>query len=149
MRIDLWTFHSKRTDMWICIYFVGLKPSYNQCNFLNNLFRPLQAVAVVASWPHMVTLMCTVTPLRLQGKVVSHWYIAGHTNMFKQPAVTWPCIFFTVNTPIQNHYRLWFVMAFSVCWARNQRWSYLQWQWVALSWYCKATLERTAEACMY
>ena len=37
----------------------------------------------------MVTLLCTVTPLRLQGKVVSHWYIAGHTLVKNILEISW------------------------------------------------------------
>ena len=89
-----------------------VKPSYNA--IFEATIQATPSCCSCWQWPHMVTLLCTVTLLRLQGKVVSHWYIADHTNMFKQPAVCNLTMYFvfTANTPIQKD---WFVMAFSVC----------------------------------
>ena len=68
-------------------------------------------------------------------ELLQHVHIYYDSNKTRETCVH---IGYFIHT-CTKHWRLWFVMAFSVCWVCNQRWSYLQWPWVALGWFCKIT----------
>ena len=91
-----------------------LKPSYmyQSVQFLKQPIQTTPSCCSCCQWPHMVTLLCTVTPLRLQGKVVSHWYIAGHTNNVQTTSCNLTMYFYCKHS---------------------------QWRCVALRWFCKIT----------
>ena len=49
-----------------------LKTLLQSVQFLKQPIQTTPSCCSCCQWPHMVTLLCTVIPLRLQGKVVSH-----------------------------------------------------------------------------
>ena len=122
--------------MWWWITWYLLKPSYN---FWSNPFRPLQAVVTSGLiWLPFCALShhwdCRVkwSPIDTLQAIL----------MFKQPATT-SCnltMYFYCKHIYTTQLKTVVCQGLQcVCWVRNQRWSYLQCPWVALSWFCKIT----------